>query len=104
MANSPWSRGPQRLRRVDRDSSSPSTSADKKLEFVYDYLGRRVEKRVIPWDPSLGQNGDWDEDNPDYVRRFAYSDWLPLIEYAVTDPGGPNETLTVLRKYTAGSM
>ena len=45
-------------------------NSDKKLEFVCDYLGRRVEKRVVSWNPSLGQNGEWDDDNPDSVLRF----------------------------------
>jgi len=57
-----------------------------------------VEKRVIPWNPNLGQNGDWDDENADSVRRFIYYNWLPLLELDATDP----ENVTILRKYTWG--
>ncbi len=30
----------------------PSSSADKKVAFTYDYLGRRVRKQIFDWDPN----------------------------------------------------
>jgi len=73
--------------------SSP-VNGDKKLEFAYDYMGRRVEKKVYT------HNGtSWDLST---TRRFMYYNWLPLLELDVTNPGDPNETITILRKYTWG--
>ena len=67
---------------------------DRKLEFRYDYMGRRVEKRVYT------HNGtSWDLST---TRRFMYYNWLPLLELDATNPGHPNETITILRKYTWG--
>jgi RHS repeat-associated protein len=68
----------------------------KKLEFKYDYLGRRVEKKVFDWNETTG----WDDD-PSLWRRFVYYNWLPLLELNVEEVGG-SETVTVLRKYTWG--
>gem|GEM_PF-4793101 len=79
------------------------TSDDRRLEFKYDYMGRRVEKRVVVWDPNLGTEGDWDESDPNsVVLRYAYHGWLPLLEYEVSDAGEPTESMKILRKYTWG--
>ena len=69
-------------------------SGDKKLELMYDYMGRRVEKKVYTHDGS-----SWG--TPSYTR-FIYHNWLLLAEYEVTDPGDPGEALSLLRKYTWG--
>jgi RHS repeat-associated protein len=45
---------------------SPHTG-DQKIEFKYDYLGRRVEKAVYDW-----ASGDWSE-TPSEVRRFVWA-------------------------------
>ncbi len=93
-----------RLIGVEPTAADPGdlTADDKKLVFKYDYMGRRVEKRVIPWNPNLGTEGDWDVDNPDSVRRYVYHNWLPLLELEVENAGTPSETMTILRKYTWG--
>lgn len=60
-------------------------------EFKYDYMGRRVEKRVLDATglPSVEISH----------RRFLYDGWSMLAEYSLT-AGSP--TLTVLRSYTWG--
>ena len=72
----------------------PLQTGDLKLEFKYDYMGRRVEKKV-----STYESEQW---NLTACRRFVYADWLPLLELEVTNLGGLMETITVLRKYTWG--
>jgi len=57
---------------------------------VYDYLGRRVEKKV-----STHNGTSWSVDDR---RRFVWSDWLPLLELDASDPND----VTILRKYTWG--
>jgi RHS repeat-associated protein len=84
--------GENRLIRVA--GKNPSSAADKKLEFAYDYLGRRVEKAVYAWDPNAA---DW-EDEPEVVRRLVYADWLLVLELDATDPND----VAVLRKHTWG--
>jgi RHS repeat-associated protein len=73
-------------------------SGAKKVEFKYDYLGRRIEKRVEVWDP----NGPaWVFES---ARRYVWgtsgsaTDWLLLAEFEV-DPnslelGEPARKLT----------
>ena len=40
----------------------PTTADNKKIEFTYDYRGRRVRKQVVDWDPDLnGGEGGWSE-------------------------------------------
>jgi len=75
------------------DPNSPD-NGDQKVEMTYDYMGRRVEKKV-----STHNGTSWSVSD---CRRFVYSEWLPLIEYEVTNVGDPNEAVTVLRKYTWG--
>jgi RHS repeat-associated protein len=67
---------------------TPETG-DLKIEFQYDYLGRRVEKVVYDADG----NGGW-EVTPTEVRRFMYDDWRMVLE--LDDEG------YVLRQYTWG--
>jgi RHS repeat-associated protein len=61
-------------------------NGDKQLEFKYDYMGRRVEKKVYTHNGS-----QW---NLTTTRRFVYADWLLVLEL-----DGEND---VLRKYTWG--
>ncbi len=48
---------------------------DQKVEFVYDYLGRRIEKKrfTVPDDLPIG----WDLVEH---RKFVWSGWLLLLE------------------------
>jgi len=52
-------------------ASSPA-NGDKKLEFAYDYMGRRVQKKVYTHNGS-----QW---NLTLERRFVWADWLMLLE------------------------
>lgn len=64
------------------------TSEDVKVEFRYDYMGRRVEKKVYHWDPAGGGGaGAWDA-APDVWKRWVYYDWLPIVEFDVVASGG----------------
>jgi RHS repeat-associated protein len=69
-------------------------SGAKKVEFKYDYLGRRIEKKVHQWtlsDPNDPNTGAW---QPHETRRFIWNNWLLLLEL---DSDG-----NVLRKLTWG--
>lgn len=70
-------------------ASSP-VNGDKKVEFIYDYMGRRIEKKV-----STHNGSSWSVTD---TRRFVWSDWLVVLEFDATDPND----VTVLRKYTWG--
>ena len=61
----------------------------RRVDFTYDYLGRRVAKRVY----------DLDENREISSRRFAYDGWNVIAEYAA--PGG-NSLGALLRTYTWG--
>jgi RHS repeat-associated protein len=61
---------------------------DQKVEFKYDYLGRRIEKSVYDW-----ASGDWSATASE-VRRFVWAGWLMLAEL-----DGDNQPV---RKYTWG--
>ncbi|MBI5693764.1 MAG: RHS repeat-associated core domain-containing protein [Verrucomicrobia bacterium] len=61
----------------------------RRIEFSYDYLGRRVGKRVY----------DLDESREISSRRFVYDGWNVIAEYAA--PGG-NSIGAILRTYTWG--
>ena len=69
---------------------SPQLGATHKLEFVYDYLGRRVHKKVYDWD---SQAGNWEATTSE-ERKFIYDDWRLLLEL--------DDSNDVLRKYTWG--
>ena len=69
-------------------------AGDKKVEFAYDYMGRRIEKKVSVWNENLSPP-DWDDEHAEaYVRRFVWSGWLKLMEL----DGNGNS----VRKYTWG--
>jgi hypothetical protein len=69
--------------------TTPAEGA-KKVAFAYDYLGRRVEKKVWTY-----TNGSWPT-QPSLVRRFVWSGWLLLMEL-----DGLNNN-AVVRRYTWG--
>jgi len=77
-----------RLITVEPDATPKN--GDKKVEFVYDFLGRRVEKTV-----STHNGTSWSVTDR---RRFVWSDWLPVLELDATDPND----VAILRKYTWG--
>lgn len=75
---------------------SQPVAGDVRLEYVYDYLGRRVEKRVFDWDPLLnGGAGGW-EAAPSLHRRWVHFQWQPLVELDALNSNA------VLQKYTWG--
>ncbi len=73
-----------------------------RVEFAYDYQGRRVAKRVYDWDP--GDPNDPNDDDwastPSTSRAFVWSGWLKLLELDV-DPNDANDPST-RRAYTWG--
>ncbi len=60
--------GENRLVALESTNGLPE-SARLKLEFRYDYQGRRIEKIVSSWD---AQNWTW---VPQYTNRFVYDGW-----------------------------
>ena len=69
---------------------TPGTEQDGNLrvEFRYDYQGRRVRKTVTVWDQTLnGGAGGWSSDAAKgaYVRKFVWQDWLMLAELDEND-------------------
>ncbi|MBK8915066.1 MAG: hypothetical protein IPM64_10790 [Phycisphaerales bacterium] len=75
----------------DGDLSS-AWNAAQKVEFRYDYMGRRVEKAVYEWD-ATGE--EWDAVSK---HRYVYDGWNLIQELNVPTSGDP----TVLRQYTWG--
>ncbi len=73
-----------------------------RVEFAYDYQGRRVAKRVYDWDP--GDPNDPNDDDwastPSVSQAFVWSGWLMLLELDV-DPNDANDPST-RRAYTWG--
>jgi RHS repeat-associated protein len=65
---------------------------DKKLTFTYDYMGRRVEKKVYRYDTGAS---DWEAD-PNSWTRWVYYDWLPILVLDGLDSDA------ILRKFTWG--
>ncbi|MBK8915194.1 MAG: hypothetical protein IPM64_11455 [Phycisphaerales bacterium] len=65
-----------------------------RVEFRYDYMGRRVEKAVYEWD-ATGESGSWVTQSR---TRFVYDGWNLIQELNVPTAGDP----TVLRQYTWG--
>jgi RHS repeat-associated protein len=68
-----------------RPVSSPFVGSQW-LEFVYDYMGRRVQKKIWTW-----QSGTWTLTD---TRKFVWDGWLMLFEL----DGGD----AIVRKYTWG--
>ncbi|MBK8915061.1 MAG: RHS repeat-associated core domain-containing protein [Phycisphaerales bacterium] len=64
-----------------------------RVEFRYDYMGRRVEKAVFEWE--AGSPGSWELLSR---TRFVYDGWNLIQELNVPTSGDP----TVLRQYTWG--
>jgi hypothetical protein len=62
----------------------------RKLVFTYDYLGRRVEKQVYPW------NGSAYATSAVTDRKFIYNGWNVVVEYDVLAGSA------LLRSYTWG--
>jgi RHS repeat-associated protein len=73
---------------------------DKRLTFAYDYMGRRVQKKVIPWDAT---NSVWLDDQPDADLRFVYDGWNVVMVLDGRDLDNDQQPdNTVVRKYTWG--
>lgn len=70
---------------------SPQGGEDQKVEYVYDYLGRRVVRRVYGWD---AQAGDWT--GPAAVTKYVYDGWRVIMELDGLDEDA------VTRRYTWG--
>src|SRR5688572_29073516 len=62
-----------RLTQVAAISSVPS-GAKRKLQFAYDHVGRRVEKKVFDW------NGSSYNASPSTHIKFANDGWRPVAE------------------------
>ncbi|HNQ25007.1 MAG TPA: RHS repeat-associated core domain-containing protein, partial [Phycisphaerae bacterium] len=67
---------------------------DRKVEFGYDYLGRRVVKRVYAWNGSAWVPPESEDECA--VRKFVYDGWRVIMEL-----DGSNDD-AVLRKHTWG--
>ncbi|MBK8915407.1 MAG: RHS repeat-associated core domain-containing protein [Phycisphaerales bacterium] len=78
-----------------RRTASPGSEAEDmtRVEFRYDYLGRRVEKAVF--EREAGSPGSWEQLSR---RRFVYDGWNLIEELNLPTSGDP----TVLRQYTWG--
>ncbi len=85
-----------------RPTPGSEIAGSQRVEFAYDYQGRRVAKRVYDWDP--GDPNDPNDDDwastPSVSRAFVWSGWLMLLELDV-DPNDPNNPST-RRAYTWG--
>lgn len=64
---------------------------NRRLEFVYDYLGRRVQKKVL-----YDQGGSWVASSE---QRFLYDGWNLIAEFTFD---AQLSTLSLLRSYTWG--
>jgi RHS repeat-associated protein len=76
-------------RLVRMTSALPSGQGYTRLElnFKYDYLGRRVEKKVE----------NLDGPQPNFTRRYLYDGWNLVLEFSVS-----GSTLGLVRSYTWG--
>jgi len=86
--------------RLIRVAPTAPQYGDIKVEFAYDYLGRRVEKVVHTWalnDPNDPNDDTWSA-TPSLHKRWIWHDWLCVMEYDVS--AGP--TLAAAKKYTWG--
>ena len=93
-------------RLVGVEPLAPDPNAHK-VTFVYDYVGRRVAKKVYNWDVSDANNPHWTT-APAAERRFVWSGagsfggWLMLMELDPKMPVGEGTGLAPVRKYTWG--
>ena len=69
---------------------APNSSA-RRVEFVYDYLGRRVAKRVYNWDVSDANNPHWTT-APAEERRFVWSGGGLVWRVADAAGAGPEQS------------
>ncbi|MBI4580884.1 MAG: hypothetical protein HY718_14345, partial [Planctomycetes bacterium] len=74
---------------LGNDPDDPDEN-DKKLEFKYDYLGRRVEKKY-----SVYTSGNWAVQTGGW-QRFVYDDWNVALVLSAADSNA------VVKKYTWG--
>jgi RHS repeat-associated protein len=57
----------------------------KRLEFAYDYLGRRVEKKVYDYDPAAaGTAAQWELQT---TTRYLYQGWNLIAEFTTGSAG-----------------
>jgi len=64
--------------RIASEPMGRPADADSKVPFACEYLGRRVDRKVLDWDLSLnGAAGAWDAGSPTKDTRFVWSGWLP---------------------------
>ncbi|MBI4660163.1 MAG: RHS repeat-associated core domain-containing protein, partial [Verrucomicrobia bacterium] len=91
LTDGTWSNtwdGENRLTKIEAKSGVPA-GAKRKGEYEYDYLGRRVAKKVWYWDSGSGS----------YVlglqRRFVYDGWNVLVEL-------DGATNSVMQRYVWG--
>jgi len=74
---------------------APTTpqDGDIKVEFAYDYLGRRIEKIVTEWDigdPNTPGDDDW-ASTPTSHLRWMYYEWQPLLEMNGASSNAPTK-------------
>lgn len=82
--------GENRLARMQTSTLAASLGfPNRAIEFLYDYLGRRVEKRIADLEQSIITS----------QRRYLYDGWNLVAEYAY-DPSTATQTL--VRSYTWG--
>jgi RHS repeat-associated protein len=67
--------GENRLIGVTAIGTAPA-GAKKKLVFDYDYLGRRIQKRLYAWNQVAGSYAE----EPSATLKFVYDDWNVLSE------------------------
>lgn len=79
--------GENRLSAAEMLSSTPAGATRRKVEFAYDYLGRRVQKKAFTWSGSAWQLQS--------ATRFLYDGWNLIAEY-----DAPNGTSIENRKRT----
>src|SRR5437667_4113311 len=81
--------GENRLMNMTSLSSAPAASKFK-LDFAYDYVGRRIQKIVSTWNGSAYV--------AQFETRFVYDGWNLLAEYHFVAPS----TLVLMRTYIWG--
>jgi len=71
-----------------------SSSLTKSLRFKYDYMGRRVEKRVYNNTSGTGTGVLW--------KRFVYDGWKLVAEIDVSNPYGEEDIMTLSKTFFWG--
>jgi len=84
--------------RLVRHEPRTHVTGEQLVTYTYDYLGRRIERKVFDWDlgdPNTAEDDDW-AGTPTEHTKFVWSGWLLLLELdGLSDDA-------VLRKYTWG--